>query len=172
MWPDELAGCRAEGHECDDFSLELSVPASTLMRQVAALHHLREALPGQRGLWGNVGAAAARVIDLKEALRAALSPRLEAALGRRAARESDVRVSMMYMHPASNAEADGFLGGDGGRNRYKRKRSDRSLAPIGAAGNEVHGLAVCAAPPECAALRAGAQFLQHRTECRRCFLGA
>jgi len=39
---------------------------------------------------------------------------------------SDVAVSLMYMHPGSNAELDFLLGAGGGnRKRYKRRRGER-----------------------------------------------
>ena len=38
---------------------------------------------------------------------------------------SDVAVSLMYIHPGSNAEVDFLFGPGGDRKRYKRRRGER-----------------------------------------------
>ena len=71
---------RREGHETAHCSLAISVPAATQLRQVAALHALAAECPGAAWL-GDVAAANAKLLDVKGALRHALSPQLGRALG-------------------------------------------------------------------------------------------
>lgn len=68
--------------------------------------------------------------------KAPLVPRLQVASS------SDVAVSLMYMHPGTNAELDFLFGPGGDRKRYKRRRGERGqpgkqLAAIGVQSAEL-----------------------------------
>ena len=63
---------------------------------------------------------------------------MQAAIGWRYAAEAPVRVSLMWMHPASSSSVEFLFGARGDQKRYKRKRGERhpdvhsQFAPIGA----------------------------------------
>jgi hypothetical protein len=61
-------------------SLGITVPAATQLRQVAALHGLRAALPDAAWL-ADPATAREGITDMKMALRHALAPQLGRALG-------------------------------------------------------------------------------------------
>ena len=68
----------------------------------------------------------------------------QASIGWKYSADSAVRVSLMWVHPESNASVEFLFGGKGDPKRYKRKRNERSMpnrshfASIGA----VHGIRV------------------------------
>ena len=79
---------RADGHETDEFSLALSVPAAVQMRHLAMAHALRAALPGDP-LWEDPLAATEGAVDVKEALKRTVIGRLEVRAVYRPLRDAD-----------------------------------------------------------------------------------
>jgi hypothetical protein len=63
---------------------------------------------------------------------------MQAAIGWQYVAEAPVRVSLMWMHPASSSSVEFLFGARGDQKRYKRKRGERhpdvhsQFAPIGA----------------------------------------
>ena len=89
---------RADGHETDDFSLALSVPAAVQMRHLAMAYALRAALPGDP-LWEDPLAATEGAVDVKEALKRTVIGRLEVCALLRPARApacSLTALSLLY----------------------------------------------------------------------------
>ena len=52
---------------------------------------------------------------------------MQAAIGWKYNAEAGVRVSLMWVHPESNASVEFLFGGKGDPKRYKRKRNERNM---------------------------------------------
>ena len=65
---------------------------------------------------------------------------MQAAIGWRHVAESPLRVSLMWVHPGTNASVEFLFGDRGDHKRYKRKRGERHqsvhshFASVGAPG--------------------------------------
>ena len=149
------AAFRAEGHECGAATLQILYPASAAVRQVCAVEALRAA-----GLWdgsggpvtaaddddcGDLGGpppAPARprhhyrprtVVDVKDALRLALTGPLGRALGRRLGGEGeagvDVALALQFLHPGSACEPDALAASGAVAAGGKRGRGARWKGP-------------------------------------------
>ena len=138
----DLLDCRSQGHVPTSIGLDITLPASTITRQLALWYHLRNKFTSQ-GLYSSTNMHE-DVVDLKEALKLTLAAPLAQQLNVPCEREGELRVMLAYLHPTSSCETDFlFISGGGGKGRgYKRKRGQPRVIYAGKADKGNSALAL------------------------------
>ncbi|GAQ84635.1 hypothetical protein KFL_001980170 [Klebsormidium nitens] len=100
------AGVQKSGQQFEDLALELVLPQLVQVRQHALWAHLQQAMPDLPLLRGGCSEA---VLPVKDALKHALSTRLEQTLGTKLDASSSVRCAISFSHPDNSAEVAAAL---------------------------------------------------------------
>ncbi|KAK9809078.1 hypothetical protein WJX72_009057 [[Myrmecia] bisecta] len=105
---------RKAGHVCSDFALELMLPGSVLIRDLAIWYHLQDVCPTATRPFSEV-------IDIKHAARLTVLAPLASLLGMPHNTDSDMRLSLAYVHVGSVRDTDALFGQSGAK-RGKQAR--------------------------------------------------
>ncbi|XP_024534694.1 putative tRNA pseudouridine synthase Pus10 isoform X1 [Selaginella moellendorffii] len=111
-----LEAIQKEGHEFCDFSLEVTVPSATLVRERSLWCYLRKEHPEDF----KAEDPNECIVSLKEAVKWTFGPQIEAALGKVMDKNSNFHISLVFKHANSSSEIQFLSDLSGGDSKRKR----------------------------------------------------